>query len=586
MIDGGRPDLAPSSPRLRRTAAEWLALFVLVVLTVQYSWLIDDSFVYFRFVDNALYAGRGLVYNAGEYVEGFSSPLWMLTLLVARAVGSGWWLAVRVLGVLSCVAFWALLVRVNRHVAPQGVAPFSLPLLLLATNYAVLCYFTSGVETPLVQVMAAVFALVVFRPQDRWPQLAAGLGPLVRPELAVPWLLLVAWCGWRTRRVPWALLLSTLLTTGTWIALRIWYYAELLPNTFYLKNVNLLRQGVVYLLDTANAYGLHWLLGAAATGFGLLAWSDRAAARRGFARPPLHLPERVVLICLAASVTAFVVKIGGDSRHYRYLAFPVCLAVAATAGLPEHLVARIRWRVPRVAPVVAALLVMGAVFTRYPRQLDRHPILGTLGSPIQVVRPDKGPSRRPVLINDAAAHRHHPDLACPPWGGCDKVDRKTSYREAAVSAAQPPHRGLVVDFWCAGLYGRAQERAIHSLGLTEPFLARAKVPHDRPGHKWDLVPMARAIGHIELAADNRPRIGSFRRAVESGIAPPWVSANLASIEVIERKVFNRHRFFENLRLALTFPEPIDPRKGARRGAARRERRQHPVLMGRHPADGG
>ena len=48
----------------------------------------------------------------------------------------------------------------------------------------------------------------------------------------------------------------------------------------------------------------------------------------------------------------------------------------------------------------------------------------------------------------------------------------------------------------------------------------------------------------------------YRRAVAAGTAPKWVEENLAAIEVIERKIYNRHDPLENLRLALAFPGPI------------------------------
>ena len=62
-------------------------LVVGLVFVARYRWLIDDAFVYFRYVDNLLFLGRGLVYNQGEYVEGFSSPLWTLLLTLLRASG-------------------------------------------------------------------------------------------------------------------------------------------------------------------------------------------------------------------------------------------------------------------------------------------------------------------------------------------------------------------------------------------------------------------------------------------------------------------------------------------------------------------
>lgn len=545
---------------VRPTRVEWAALAAALVLTVQYAWLVDDAFVYFRFADNALFAHRGLVYNDSEFVEGFSSPLWMLTLLALRSTGIGWWLAVRLLGVLSCAAFWALLVQLGRAASPRGVAVVSLPLLLLAPNYAVLSYHTSGLETPFVQVMAGVYALALLRPHSRGLQWLAGLAPMVRHELAVPWVLLAGWCGWRTRRIPWPLLLSAGLSVGPWLAFRVWYYAELLPNTFYLKYVWLARQGLVYLADAVTPYGLHWVLGAGAVGFAVLGWRNRSARRRGDSPPELLLAERAVMLACAASVAVFVIRIGGDPRHYRYLAFPICLAVAATAGLPEHLLARIQWRPRDGLVAVTALLVMGWVATRYPHQLVRHPLLATLDEGIPIAPKSGTRGKGAVLINDPAAHRHHDDLACPPWRGCSKIDEHEAYQAAAVLPGRPAHGGVVADYWCAGIYHRVDERAVHSLGLTDPFLARTRMAHDRPAHKWGLVPLARDIARLERVEGNRLEVGMFRRALEAGIAPPWVAGNLESLEVIEHKARNQHHLIENLRLALSFPAKIDPKR--------------------------
>ena len=41
---------------------------------------------------------------------------------------------------------------------------------------------------------------------------------------------------------------------GAWLVFRIVYYADLVPNTFHLKNVTDLAQGLVYLGDTLVPY--------------------------------------------------------------------------------------------------------------------------------------------------------------------------------------------------------------------------------------------------------------------------------------------------------------------------------------------
>ena len=48
-----------------------------------YRWVCDDAFVSFRYAKN-LVNGYGLVYNVGEYVEGYTNFLW--TLLIAAGL--------------------------------------------------------------------------------------------------------------------------------------------------------------------------------------------------------------------------------------------------------------------------------------------------------------------------------------------------------------------------------------------------------------------------------------------------------------------------------------------------------------------
>ena len=110
--------------------------------------------------------------------------------------------------------------------------------------------------------------------------------------------------------------------------------------------------------------------------------------------------------------------------------------------------------------------------------------------------------------------------------------------------------------WCVTLYERFSVRFVHTLGLTDPILAHTEMPADRPAHKLGLAPLAVDLARITESNDNTPRRGMYRDAVRSGRAPYWIEKNLDSIEIIERKMFNEHHFFENLRLAFTFPDRI------------------------------
>src|SRR5262245_25431117 len=80
----------------RRSAPGWalgagvvLALgFLNAVLLQSSDQLLDDAFIFFRYVDNLL-AGHGLTWNpGGERVEGYTSFLWVMLLAGPRALGA------------------------------------------------------------------------------------------------------------------------------------------------------------------------------------------------------------------------------------------------------------------------------------------------------------------------------------------------------------------------------------------------------------------------------------------------------------------------------------------------------------------
>jgi len=283
---------------------EWFILMLGELLLQRYSWLLDDAYVYFRYVDNLVLLGRGLVYNPGEFVEGFSSPAWCMLLALFRLTGCPYWLGIRILGALFFVVVWVLLVSFNRRLNPslsKGDA-INYPLIAIALTYGSSCYFTSGVEGPLVILSGVVFAFLVISPDSRGLQLAAGLGPLVRPELLVPWLFLVVYLRISRRRLPWTLISSAVCSMGGWVLFRVIYYADFFPNTFYLKSIHWYSQGFRYLWDTLLPYQLLPVI----LFFLLIGWMSRERMRL-----------RLLMVLLALPVLFYVIRIGGDVRHFR-----------------------------------------------------------------------------------------------------------------------------------------------------------------------------------------------------------------------------------------------------------------------------
>ena len=543
----------------RPTPLEWLCLAAGAYLTLAYAWFLDDAFVYFRYADNLLLLERGLVFNEGEFVEGYSSPLWMLTVIALRATGVEYWLLLRVAGLALFVAFWALLVVVDRRLAPDdGEAPrLNLPLLLLTVNYGVCCYFTSGMETSLVQVVAVAYALFLIEPRSRVAAILVGLSPLVRHELALPFLIVTAWTWWRGRAFPrWPVAVCA-LTLGPWMVFRVSYYADLFPNTFHLKDQTNWEQGLAYLHDTFVVYGTYFVAP-------LLVLLALFATRT---RPLAAGPARLVMLLCAALVALYVTRIGGDGRHYRYLAFSYCLAVVAGGGILEG---ALTLRFTRARMFALGLVIAGLTAGAYPRQLSAHP----LRADVEEAKLKGG------VIHDAQYHRLKPDLDFSPWElGSDAetlnedeaarlydvhgepapghpVGLRDEYARylADVRPNHPPR--TITDSWCVRMFKRFNERLIHLDGLTDAYLSHMPVAAWRPGHKSKFL---KQFGY-ELSRIQDARgwgRGVHRAAVEAGEAPQWVADNLDAIEAIEARVYNDHDFFANLKLALERPPVIE-----------------------------
>src|SRR4249920_1270831 len=62
------------------------ALLLMLLNGIGHSWVNDDAFISFRYAKN-LVEGRGLVYNTGERVEGYTNFLW--TVIIAAGMGLG-----------------------------------------------------------------------------------------------------------------------------------------------------------------------------------------------------------------------------------------------------------------------------------------------------------------------------------------------------------------------------------------------------------------------------------------------------------------------------------------------------------------
>ena len=177
----------------------WLALLAWFSSVAWF--LCDDAFISFRYARNLL-EGHGLVFNPGEYVEGYSNFLWVLELAaiwglsgVAPERAAPWLSVAFTAGTIAAMMWWIARLPLLRH--RRLVGWMALGLVCASATFAV---WTSGggLETRQFTffIVLAVMCLSLYRDRHRGllaASLSLAAAALTRPEGP----LLAALCfGW------------------------------------------------------------------------------------------------------------------------------------------------------------------------------------------------------------------------------------------------------------------------------------------------------------------------------------------------------------------------------------------------------
>lgn len=330
---GGDPG---SSWRSRLLTAAPLVIFISGVLACL-GFVKDDAYISFRYAHN-LVMGRGMVFNAGERVEGYTNFLWTLIVAPFEAAGADLIQVTDILGPLLGAVLVVLVVRASRRIDGPGPAGSHLwPAIWLASSSSFALWCVGGLEQSLAMLLPFAGALVTWRGwHESSTKLMAAGGLLLagacltRPEGHLFVILigaLVLWGaarGWHQggRRLLVAWSLPILLVLGPYHIWRIAYFGALLPNTYLVKAVSgrEVYLAGLRLLEDMLRFNLTGLVIALAL-LSLAAGGPRVA--RGFAA------------VLSVLFMVYVVKVGSDELMWHRLFLPALpfTAVAAGAGL-------------------------------------------------------------------------------------------------------------------------------------------------------------------------------------------------------------------------------------------------------------
>lgn len=321
-----------------------------LVATLCFSATVDDAFIAFCYSRNVA-AGEGPVFNPGERVEGYSSPLWMLlasALEVAKADTVRW---AKFLGVAASILAMVVVAAVaRRHLnLPPGITIYGL--LYLATSIGIIFYSTSGLETTTYMLEIVLLCYLLLEKRMVAAGVVSGLIILTRPEgvLFVVPLAAALWVNRSSLREAVTVLLIPVAFAAALVAWRWSYYGSLLPHTHYSKVDVSLSPAAFLALHTKAlvTYTFRGFRGSES----ILALAILGA---------IHLGRRK-LLPLAVSVLAvatFIWYSAGDWMSFSRFCVPALPLVALFwLGAAHTLRRSLTGRVPRMAGLIGLFAV-------------------------------------------------------------------------------------------------------------------------------------------------------------------------------------------------------------------------------------
>ncbi len=253
-------------------AARYIQATSFVIEGTRYFNLFDDAMVSMRYAWNLAH-GNGLVWNAGERVEGFTNPLWVFFMafwhllpIPANLLS----LPIQITGAVLLAFNLIFVYLIVRHLADDLLA-VAAALVMIAFYAPLNIWGLLGMEVSLLTLLLTFSTWIVLTCDlsrwGRWLYLLLAFSTLIRIDAAVAAVLIIGFVAYTDRpnwkrHLAWGLgLLLLFLAAQT--GLRYWYYGEILPNTYYLKMDGLsailrIRRGLWVLFELA--WQMNWIV--------------------------------------------------------------------------------------------------------------------------------------------------------------------------------------------------------------------------------------------------------------------------------------------------------------------------------------
>ena len=315
-----------------------LAVIISFIYSYKLKWLGDDIFIGFRYVQNFL-NGNGMVYNAGERVEGYTDFLWIILISLFSWLKLSPLITVQFLGILSSLGT-LIIFSIITHKLNNQKNHFIVPFigLSLALNYDYNVWATSGLETAFFGfLLSAAFYSYFFSTYKEVKKifflgLFLCLAMLTRPDailiLALSNILLLV--QQIMRRVKTTNIISKIFYLNfacvlIYIPYFIWrfqYYGFLFPNTYYdkLGYESMFSKGFYYIWLYFEIHFVSFLL-IILPPIALIPFLRKKFVHQPYVNENNNLNPAYItsLLFVFVYLLGFVAKVGGDFMFARFI---------------------------------------------------------------------------------------------------------------------------------------------------------------------------------------------------------------------------------------------------------------------------
>ncbi|GAA4029889.1 flagellar motor control protein ZomB [Allokutzneria multivorans] len=536
----GNPRETPARIRRWNRAIVIAAVAVIAVAGFAQRWIADDGLIYVRAVEQIL-AGNGPVFNVGERAESSTGTLWQWLLVLAGLIVPNVSLAAVYLGLACTAAAIAFGVTGAQRLHGSVTVPAGVVVVLMTPP--MWDFATSGLETGFAFAWIAGSWWLLVRSRDtdcglHWLALVLGLGPLVRPDLALVSIVFLV-SLWLLHRPRLGATLRLVAAAGAlpvaYQVFRMGYYGVLVPLPAISKeaSTSYWERGLGYLADLFVTYWL-WVPAAVVLLLGL--------------RMRLTRADRILVfapVVAGALSTTYVIKVGGDFMHGRMLLPGLLLVMLPFFCLPR----------PRKATLSALCLVLAA----------------TTAFCVLNPRPSYSPQIGEAGIADERAFYAN---SLGTWNPVSKQSYLDRFSDLADQVREARHELVFIGFsgeyhplapertervgtvWstlgAAGTITPLSETVIDQIGLSYPLAAHLEPqPRGRVGHEKKL-PNAWVLADYGVPTEET---AAARRALSCGA--------LAELQESVRAPLTWSRFVDNFlgafgRTSLRIPEnPVE-----------------------------